>query len=156
TGQQVKRAASGAEGFVLDHYSRAAIDQHLRTTGDHLMQAFGANPPYAVFSDSLEVYASDWTPDLLAEFQKRPAYGRKPLLPARVGDIGPKTADIRHDWGQTLTELAEERYLAPLREWAHGRHTRFRSQTYGIPPVRLSSNALVDLPEGEGAQWHTF
>ncbi len=25
----------------------------------------------------------------------------------------------------------------------------FRSQTYGEPPVILSSNALVDLPEGE-------
>ena len=156
TGQQVKRPAVGAEGFVLDHYSRAAIEQHLKTAGDRLIQAFGAHPPYAVFSDSLEVYASDWTPDLLAEFQKRRGYDLTPLLPALVGDIGPKTADIRHDWGETLTELAEERYLMPLREWAHSHHTRFRSQTYGIPPVRLSSNALVDLPEGEGAQWHSF
>ena len=31
-----------------------------------------------------------------------------------------------------------------------------RSQTYGIPPVTLSSNALVDLPEGEGSQWRAL
>jgi hypothetical protein len=156
TGQQVKRPASGAEGFVLDHYNRAAIEQHLRIVGDRVMQAFGAHPPYAVFSDSLEVYASDWTPDLLAEFQKRRGYDLTPFLPALVGDMGPKTADIRHDWGKTLTELAEERYLTPLQEWARSHHTRFRSQTYGMPPVRLSSSALIDLPEGEGAQWHSF
>ncbi len=156
TGQQVKRAAVGAEGFVLDHYSRAAIERHLRMVGERLMQAFGQHPPYAVFSDSLEVYGSDWTPDFLEEFRKRRGYDLTPFLPALVGDIGPKTADIRHDWGKTLTELVEERYLTPVREWAKAHGTRFRSQTYGIPPVRLSSNALVDLPEGEGAQWRAF
>ena len=156
TGQQVKRAAVNAEGFVLDHFNRAAIEHHLHAAGDRLMQAFGPQPPYAVFSDSLEVYGSDWTPDLLAEFQKRRGYDLTPYLPALIGDIGEKTASVRHDWGQTLTELAEERYLTPIREWARQHGTRFRSQTYGIPPVMLSSNALVDLPEGEGAQWRGF
>ena len=36
----------------------------------------------------------------------------------------------------------------------HG--TLFRSQSYGTPPVTLSSDALVDLPEGEGSQWRRF
>ena len=40
--------------------------------------------------------------------------------------------------------------------WANQHGTRFRSQNYGIPPVTLSSNALVDLPEGEGSQWRHF
>jgi hypothetical protein len=156
TGQQVKRPAVNAEGFVLDHYDRRAIDHHLKVVGDRLLEAFGSNPPYAVFSDSLEVYGSDWTSDLLAEFHKRRGYDLTPLLPALVGDMGAKTSDVRRDWGQTLTELAEERYLTPLREWAKAHGTRFRSQTYGIPPVMLSSNALVDLPEGEGSQWREF
>jgi alpha-L-rhamnosidase len=47
-------------------------------------------------------------------------------------------------------------YLTPLREWAHRHGTLFRSQNYGTPPVDLSSNALVDLPEGEGSQWRRF
>ena len=110
----MKRAAVGAEGFVLDHYDRAAIDNHLKIVGDRLMQAFGANPPYAVFSDSLEVYGSDWTADFLEEFQKRRGYDLTPYLPALAGDIGDKTAAIRHDWGQTLTELANEHYLTPM------------------------------------------
>jgi hypothetical protein len=157
TGQQVKRAAVGAEGFVLDHYNREAITQHLNDVGNKLLQAFGSHPPYSVFSDSLEVYGSDWTTDFLAEFQKRRGYDLTPYLPALVEDIGEKTKFVRHDWGKTLTELAEERYLTPIREWAHSHNTKFRSQTYGTPPVVLSSNRLVDLAEGEhGPIWRTF
>jgi alpha-L-rhamnosidase len=156
TGQQVKRAAVGAEGFVLDHYDRRAIDHHLNLVADKLIAALGAHPPYSVFSDSLEVYGNDWTPDLLSEFKKRRGYDLTPYLPALAGDIGEKTEAIRHDWGMTLTELSEDNYLTPLTNWAKLHGTKFRSQTYGIPPVRLSSNALVDLPEGEGFQWRRF
>jgi len=156
TRMMVKRAAVGAEGFVLDHYDRAAIDNHLHNVGDRLMQAFDRNPPYAVFSDSLEVERSDWTTNFLAEFRQRRGYDLQPYLPALAGDMGDKTMAIRHDWGRTLTELANDNYLTPLREWAARHHTLFRSQTYGTPPVDLSSNALVDLPEGEGWQWRRF
>jgi len=156
TRMAVKRAAFGAEGFVLDHYSLAAIDEHLKSTGDRLMEAFGKNPPYAVFSDSLEVNASDWTGDFLEEFQRRRGYDLTPDLPALAGDTGEKTAAIRHDWGRTLTELVNERYLTPVREWARRHGTLFRSQSYGTPPVNLSSQALADLPEGEGSRWRAF
>lgn len=156
TRQNVKRAAVGAEGYVLDHYDRAAIENHLKFAGDRMMQALANNPPYAVFSDSLEVYNSDWTSDFIEEFRKRRGYDITPYLPALSGEMGEKTTAVRHDWGQTLTELAEERYLTPLHEWAGRNRTRFRSQTYGTPPVALSSNALVDLPEGEGSQWRQF
>jgi hypothetical protein len=156
TGMKVKRAAVGAEGFVLNTYDRAAIDAHLHAVGDRLAQSFGANPPHAIFSDSLEVERSDWTSDFLSEFRKRRGYDLAPYLPALAGDIGEKTMSIRHDWGRTLTELADENYLKPLTEWAHQHGTLFRSQSYGTPPVNLSSNALVDLPEGEGSQWRRF
>lgn len=156
TGQQVKRPAVQAEGFVLDHYDQKAIQKHLEVVGNRLMRAFGPNPPYAVFSDSLEVFASDWTPDLLAEFQKRRGYDLTPYLPALVGDIGEKTAAVRADWGKTQSELCDENYLIPISQWAKAHGTRFRSQTYGVPPVTMSSNNLVDLPEGEKPHWRTF
>jgi len=150
TGMTVKRAADGAAGFVLDHYDRAAIENHLHAVGDRLLSAFGEHPPFAVFSDSLEDYGSDWTPDLLVEFQRRRGYDLTPHLPALISDASAETAAIRHDWGQTLTELANERYLEPIHAWAQQHHTLFRSQTYGFPPVTLSSNRYADLPEGEG------
>jgi len=154
TGQQVKRAAVGAEGFVLDHFSMEAIQNHLKTVADPLIQACGKNVPYSVFSDSLEVYESDWTPDFLEQFRTRRGYDLTPHLPELVAGTTPEAADLRYDWGRTLAELIDEHYLTPLNTWAREHHTRFRSQTYGTPAVTLSSNALVDLPEGEGSQWH--
>jgi hypothetical protein len=156
TRQMVKRAAVGSEGLVLDHYDRAALDNHLKWAGEPLLRAFGPNPPYAIFCDSLEVFSSDWTGDLLEQFGKRRGYDLKPYLPALAGDIGEKTGAIRNDWGQTLTELANERFLTPLHEWAKRHRTLLRVQAYGVPPVSLSSNALVDLPEGEQPHWRRF
>jgi hypothetical protein len=156
TGQQVKRAALGAEGFVLDHLSERAIDHHLRTVAEPLMKAFGDQPPYAVFSDSLEVYGTDWTDDFLEQFRKRRGYDLTPYLPAIFSGQGADAAAVRHDWAQTQTELANERYLTRVNDWANAHHTQFRSQTYGEPAVSLSSNKLVALPEGEGPQFRAF
>lgn len=160
TGMTVKRPAVGAEGFVLDHYDRNATETHLHAVGDRLLTAFGDQPPYAVFSDSLEDDGSNWTGDFTEQFRARRGYDLTPYLPAVLGDAGPLTDSVRHDWGQTLTDLANERFLAPLHEWAQQHHTLFRSQSYGIPPVTLSSNRYADLPEGEGkaslTMWREF
>jgi len=153
TGMQVKRPAVGAEGYVLNHLDRSATEQYLKNVGDRLMQAFGPNPPHAIFCDSLEVYNQDWTPDFLDEFKQRRGYDLKPLLPALIVDVGPKTYDIRRDWGKTLTELYNERFLQPLHDWTRRNKTLLRVQNYGVPAVSLSGYANVDLPEGEGAQW---
>jgi hypothetical protein len=154
TGQQVKRAAYGAEGFVIDHLSAAAVQDHLKNVAEPLMRAFGEHPPYSVFSDSLEVYESDWTPDLLEQFRNRRGYDLTPHLAQLVAGTGPEVVDLRYDWGRTLAELIDKNYLTAIDTWARAHHTQFRSQSYGIPAVTLSSNALVDLPEGEGSQWH--
>lgn len=157
TGQQVKRPAVGASGFVLDHFSHQAVADHLHNVADQLIAAFGNEPPYSVFSDSLEVHGADWTPGFLQEFRKRRGYDLLPHLPA-LFTIHPdaQALAIRHDWGVTQTELVDRNYLSQITAWAHAHHTLFRSQTYGWPAVSLSSNALVDLPEGEGPQWQQF
>jgi hypothetical protein len=156
TGQTVKRAAVGAEGFVLDHYDRTAVQAYLASVGDPLMQAFGSKPPRAIFCDSLEVYDSDWTGDLLEEFRRRRGYDLRPDLPALADRGSGKSAAVRHDWGETLTELFDERFVTPVQEWARQHGTLFRAQLYGIPPAVLSSYGAIDLPEGEGAQWNGF
>jgi hypothetical protein len=61
TGMTVKRPAFGAERFVLDYYDRSAIEAHLHAVGDRSLEAFGDQPPYAIFSDSLEDCGSNWT-----------------------------------------------------------------------------------------------
>ena len=159
TGMQVKRPAIGSEGYVLNHLDRNATENYLKNVGDRLMQAFPtkeSNRPYAIFCDSLEVYGQDWTPDLLDEFRKRRGYDLKPYLPALVADVGPDTTKIRRDWGLTLTELLNERFLTPLHSWSKQNRTLFRIQNYGVPAATISSNAYNDLSEGEGSQWKTL
>jgi alpha-L-rhamnosidase len=156
TKQQVKRAAVGAEGYVLDPFSHEAVATHLQKVGEPLVKAFGDTPPYAIFSDSLEAYGADWTPNLSAEFQKRRGYDLLPHLPELVAGGTPAADKVRHDWGQTLTELVNENYLTQINNWAISHHTKFRSQTYGEPAVTFSSQNLVTLAEGEGPQWRAF
>ncbi|MBI3209192.1 MAG: glycoside hydrolase [Candidatus Solibacter usitatus] len=156
TRQAVKRAGVGGEGWVHDHYNRAALDNHLRNVAEPLLRTLAGTPPYALFCDSLEVFGSDWTGDLLDEFRRRRGYDLKPFLPALAINLGHKTGAIRNDWAMTLSELAEERFLKPLQQWAHQHGTKLRAQTYGTPPVTFSSQAYVDLPEGEEPHWKQF
>lgn len=156
TGQVVKRAAVGAEGWVLDPFSRQAVATHLAKVGEPLLKAFGNTPPYAIFSDSLEAYGADWTPNLPAEFQKRRGYDLIPHLAELVAGGSAEAEKVRHDYGRTLTELVDENYLTQINNWAVAHHTRFRSQTYGEPAVSFSSQNLVSLAEGEGPQWRAF
>jgi hypothetical protein len=155
SGMMVKRPAVGAEGFVLNHYDRSAVEGYLKNVGDRLIQALRPIAPYAVFCDSLEVYESDWTDDFLEQFQKRRGYDLKPLLPALAFNLGPQSAAIRCDWGKTLTELFNERFMAPIHEWSQKNRTLFRVQGYGIPPANIASNAHADISEGEGSRWKT-
>ena len=156
TKQAVKRPAAGAEGWVLDHFSHQAVANHLDKVGEPLVKAFGATQPYAIFSDSLEVYSADWTPTLPAEFLRRRGYDLIPHLPELVAGGTPAAETVRHDWGKTLTELIDENYLKQVNDWALAHGTKFRSQTYGDPAVSLSSQRLVSLPEGEGPNWRGF
>ena len=67
---------------------------------------------------------------------------------------------IRHDWGQTLTELLNENFFEPYQAWCHQHHVLARVQAYGTPPAQLSSYRFVDLPEGEQGdetgRWNDF
>lgn len=150
TGQVVKRAAVGAEGYVLDHYSRAATLKHLREAGDKLLAAAEPGGVQAIFCDSLEVYGGDWTADMLDQFRTRRGYELRPLLPLLEYDAGERSLTLRRDFARTLSELYEERFLVPLKEWTTKNKVLLRIQNYGEPPATLASARHADLIDGEG------
>jgi hypothetical protein len=152
TGQNVKRAAVGAEGLVLDHYSAAATQAHLRAVGDLMLDAVPAGLVGSVFCDSLEVYGSDWTPSLPSEFARRRGYDPLPVLYLLTIN-GPNAAQLRADYHRTLVELYEENFVAVCQRWAARRGVPFRIQAYGTPPATISSYRFADLFEGEGWGW---
>ena len=156
TKQMVKRASAGGEGYVLDHMSKQSIARHLAAVGEPLLKGFTGAPPYAIFSDSLEVYGSDWTPTLPEEFQRRRGYDLLDHLPELVQGGTPQAEAVRHDWGVTLSDLVRENYLQPMTTFATEHGTKFRSQTYGEPAATLADERVPQLPEGEGPQWSAF
>jgi len=152
TGQQVKRAAAGAEGPVVDHLSAAAVRHHLDVVGGALLEAVPAHLLGSVFSDSLEVYGAGWTAELPAHFRERRGYDLLPLLHLLEVDA-PGAEDLREDYGRTLSELVEDGFVATCRDWAEEHGVRFRLQGYGQPPITLSAQRGAHLLEGEGAGW---
>jgi hypothetical protein len=154
TGQNVKRAAVGAEGPVLDHCSRVATEAHLRAVADPILAAIPRGLVTAVFCDSLEVYEADWTPALPQEFRKRRGYDLLPELPLLYAR-GEGCERIRADVAATLGELYEENFVAVVHQWAQQHGVLFRIQSYGQPPGTLSAYRHSDLPEGEGWGWRS-
>ena len=152
TGQQVKRSAAGAEGPVVDHLSAAAVRHHLDTVGGAILGAVPAELLGSVFSDSLEVYDAGWTPGLLEHFRTRRGYELLDVLHMLEVD-GPESAQVREDYGRTLSELVEQGLVATCRTWAEEHGVRFRLQGYGQPPITLGAQRGAHLIEGEGAGW---
>lgn len=152
TGQQVKRAAAGAEGPVFDHYSVEAVSEHIAAVCDRLLDAVSPELVGSVFCDSLEAYAADWSPRVLEEFRRRRGYDALPHL-HHLHTRAESGAGVRADYYQTLTELYEENFVIPLQQWAQRRGVPLRLQGYGEPPAGISSFRHVDRFEGEGWGW---
>ena len=152
TGQNVKRAAAGAEGPVLDHYSATATEAHLHAVSDPMLAAGGSELVGSVFCDSLEVYGADWTPALPDEFARRRGYDVLPVLYRLTVDAH-DAARLRANYHRTLVELYEENFVAVCQRWAAGQGVPFRIQGYGTPPATISSYRFADLFEGEGWGW---
>jgi hypothetical protein len=152
TGQQVKRAAAGAEGPALDHYSAAATREHLAAVAEPLLTAAGPERVGSVFCDSLEVYGADWTPGLPGEYAAR--HGRELLDELWMLRFdSPGSAGFRAQYYELLAELFEQNFLRVIREWAAERGVPFRVQNYGAPPTRLGGYRWADIVEGEGWGW---
>ena len=73
TGQKVKRAAPGGEGWVMDHYNAEALKTYLKRFDDAFASS-GARWPHTWFNDSYEVYGADWTPEFPKIFKERYGY----------------------------------------------------------------------------------
>ena len=64
-----------------------------------------------------ESHPPSWSWSLPAAFSRRNGYDLVAQLPALWTDVGPRTAAIRHDYWQTLTELFMASFHRPIAEW---------------------------------------
>lgn len=148
SGQKVKRAAPGGEGHMLNPFFGEAIRAYL----PRFTAAF-ADPalprPRAVYHDSYE-YQSDWSPDLLAEFQRRRGYRLQDVLPVFFGHAADEqTARIKADYRETLSDLLTDNFVPMWTAWASQRGILTRYQAHGSPGNLLDLYAAADIPETE-------
>jgi len=147
TGQMVKRAAPGGEGFSMDHFSEEAVQAYLA----RFEEAFPSDPYIrAFFNDSYEVYHASWTPGLFEEFRQRRGYDLRLHIRELAGKGDMKTVTrVKYDYRLTLSELLLEHFTQPWTDWANQRSAVTKNQAHGSPGNLIDLYAAVDIPECE-------
>ena len=163
---EVINGAPGANGPVLNHYHKAAVEKYLR----HMSDAIGPLTKHlrCFFTDSLELEGANWCEDMEKEFLERRGYALQPFLPFilyKTGSMG-NTIDpeygakygaefrevvgrVRFDFDLTKTELLRERFVEPFLAWCKENKVLSRMQAYGRGYNPLDGSFGVDIPECE-------
>lgn len=122
-------AAPEATGLEVDKYDGEAVRRYMETylgmyrdaAGPELMGARGVR---AVLTDSTEVGASNWTPQLIAQFRRLRGYDPTPWLPALTGVVvGSRSQSdaFLYDFRRTLADLVASEHYGQVAAVAHAR-----------------------------------
>ncbi len=147
--QKVKRASPGAEGLVLDHFSKKALDNYLLPFD----KAFSQKniDIRAFYNDSYEVYGANWTPDFPAEFKKRRGYAivEHSLIFKKKNDFTDLDCRVISDYKETISDLLLSEFTKPYTQFSKKDKHKNRNQAHGSPANVLDLYAAVDIPESE-------
>lgn len=147
--QQVKRAAPGGQGLVMDHLSKEALQMFLKRY-DEAFANNGTAWPKTFFNDSYEVYGADWSENFLNEFKTRRGYDLADYLPEFLGIGDPNIISrVICDYRETISDMLLYNFTIPWTEWAHARGSLTRNQAHGSPGQLLDLYAAMDIPECE-------
>jgi hypothetical protein len=155
-GKMVERAAPGAEGNVIDHFSATALHKYL----SRFDTAFGNRDMSYLrcfFNDSYEVDdargQSNWTPGFFEAFRRHRGYDLREHLPALFGkDTPDNNVRVLCDYRETISDLLLEQFTQPWHDWAHTKGAMIRNQAHGSPANILDLYAASDIPETEGQE----
>jgi hypothetical protein len=156
TMQQVKRAAPGGKGLVMNHLSKDALDAFLKPYDDAFTQSKAPWPHY-FFNDSYEVYGGDWSENLLQEFKDRRGYDLVDYLPEFLGIGEPVVcARVICDYRETVSDMLLNNFTKPWTQWVHERGSQTRNQAHGSPGNLLDLYGAIDVPECESFGFNAF
>jgi hypothetical protein len=127
TGTTNHPATAEATGLEVDKYDGEAVAAYLNTylgmfrhvTGDALIGAHGLG---ALVTDSTEIGASNWTPAMLAQFQRLRGYDPRPWIPALTGKVvgSRRQSDaFLYDFRRTLADLTASEHYGTVARVAH-------------------------------------
>jgi hypothetical protein len=165
SGQKVKRAAPGDEGWMLNPAYPQAVTNWL-TWFDKAFANYSGSKPQAVFQDSYE-YRTDWSPDFFAQFEMRRGYKLQDelpalfsgagILPANSNDGAPgatrptedEIARVKYDYRRTLSDIMVEQSEPAWIDWAHRNGFSAIYEAHGTPGNWLDLYGEADMPETE-------
>ena len=172
---EVHQGSPGAMGPVLDHYNAAALRSFLDKMSNALGPVLGGKlgpAVRAIFCDSIELSAANWTTDMLAVFKAQHGYDLVPYLPYMVDTTIPITGQdpwadqlkrVRYDYSKTLVHMFTERFIKVYHAWCHDNGCLSRYQAYGVPWLMgmLDAYLIPDIPETNNwfftdPDWHGF
>lgn len=127
TGKANHPATFEATGLEVDKYDANAVRGYMETylgmykdtVGSGLLGERGVR---ALLTDSIEVGASNWTPELIGQFKTRRGYDPTPYLPTLIGTIVGSRRDsdaFLYDFRRTLTELMASEHYGTVAKVAH-------------------------------------
>ena len=155
-GKMVERAAPGAEGNVIDHFSEKALKKYL-SRFDTAFAGHNLSGLRSFFNDSYEVDdargQSNWTPGFFEIFRQRRGYDLRQHLPALFGKDTKENSDrVLCDYRETISDLLLEQFTIPWKDWARTKGALIRNQAHGSPANILDLYAASDIPETEGGE----
>ena len=155
-GKQVERAAPGGEGYVIDHFSKTALDHYLNKF-DEAFKGQDLTNLRGFFNDSYEVDdargQANFTPRLFEEFKQRRGYDLDNELIALFNkEKTERDLRVLCDYRMTIDELILEQFTGEWKKWATGKKKIVRNQSHGSPANTLDLYAVVDIPETEGTE----
>lgn len=150
TQQQVKRAAPGANGLVIDYFSESSILNYMRSFEEAFSKSgIEKGKVRSFYNDSYEVFGANWTADFLSEFKKRRGYDLLPYLRYIADTTSCETRErVITDYCETISDLL----YSFTEHWVSKSHEMgmiTRNQAHGSPGNLLDLYALCDIPETE-------
>ena len=146
SGQKVKRAGLGGEGWMVNPASEGAMRRFM----ERFTRAFSGwkGPlPRAIYQDSYE-YNNDWAPELLVAFEKKHGYKLQDHVDAFKG-TDEKAKRILADYREIHSDLMVEKAQPVWIAWGKRRGMISRYEAHGAPGNLLDLYALADIPETE-------
>ncbi len=129
TGKSNHPATEEATGLEVDKFDGAAVRRYLETYLDMYADAtgpdlFGKRGLRALLTDSIEVGPSNWTREMVSQFERRRGYDPTPWLPALTGVIVSSRSEsdaFLFDFRRTLADLIASEHYGTVAEVAHER-----------------------------------
>jgi hypothetical protein len=117
TGLEVDKFDGPAVRRYLEHY----ISMYKEAAGSELVGQRGVR---AILTDSIEVGAANWTPQMIAQFKRLRGYDPTPWLPALTGTVVGSRAEsdkFLYDYRRTLADLMASEHYGTVASVAHER-----------------------------------